>query len=57
MYVDTIKDIYNICPLTYPKAFQCDNGSEFKGGEPTKCGHSPTALGILIVFFIIGFMS
>ena len=30
-----IADIYNIGPLTYPKTFQCDNGSEFKG-EVTK---------------------
>ena len=30
-----IADIYNIGPLTYPKLFQCDNGSEFKG-EVTK---------------------
>ena len=26
-----IKDIYKVGPLTYPKVFQCDNGSEFKG--------------------------
>ena len=24
-------DIYKIGPLKYPKIFQCDNGSEFKG--------------------------
>ena len=28
-------DIYMVGPLTYPKIFQCDNGSEFKG-EVTK---------------------
>ena len=28
-------DIYKVGPLTYPKIFQCDNGSEFKG-EVTK---------------------
>ena len=28
-------DIYNVGPLTYPKIFQCDKGSEFKG-EVTK---------------------
>ena len=27
-----IADIYKVGPLTYPKIFQCDNGSEFKGG-------------------------
>ena len=26
-----IADIYKVVPLTYPKIFQCDNGSEFKG--------------------------
>ena len=26
-----IADIYKVCLLTYPKIFQCDNGSEFKG--------------------------
>ena len=26
-----IADIYKVGPLTYPKIFQCDNGSEFKG--------------------------
>ena len=30
-----IVDIYKVGPLTYPKIFQCDNGSEFKG-EVTK---------------------
>ena len=28
---EEIADIYKIGPLTYPKIFQCDNGSEFKG--------------------------
>ena len=35
---DVAEMIANICkvgPLTYPKIFQCDNGSEFKG-EVTK---------------------
>ena len=32
---DTIADIYKVSPLTYPKIFQCDNGSEFKA-EVTK---------------------
>ena len=26
-----IPDIYKVDPLTYPKIFQCDNGSKFKG--------------------------
>ena len=26
-----IADIYKVGPLTYPKIFQCENGSEFKG--------------------------
>ena len=26
-----IADIYKVGPLTYPKIFQCDNDSEFKG--------------------------
>ena len=26
-----IINIYKVGPLTYPKIFQCDNGSEFKG--------------------------
>ena len=30
-----IADIYKVGPLMYPKIFQCDNGSEFKG-EVTK---------------------
>ena len=30
-----ISDIYKVGPLIYPKAFQCDNGSEFKS-EVTK---------------------
>ena len=30
-----IADIYKVGPLKYPKIFQCDNGSEFKG-EVTK---------------------
>ena len=32
---EMIADIYDVGPLTYPKIFQCDNGSEFKG-EVTK---------------------
>ena len=28
---EMITDIYKVGPLTYPKVFQCDNGSEFKG--------------------------
>ena len=32
---EMIADIYNVGPLTYPKIFQCNNGSEFKG-EVTK---------------------
>ena len=32
---EMISDIYKVGPLTYPKMFQCDNGSEFKG-EVTK---------------------
>ena len=27
---DMIADIYKVGPLTYPKMFQCNNGSEFK---------------------------
>ena len=27
---EMIADIYKVGPLTYPKVFQCDNGSEFK---------------------------
>ena len=29
---DMIADIYKVGPLTYPKIFQCNNGSEFKAG-------------------------
>ena len=32
---EMIADIYKVEPLMYPKIFQCDNGSEFKG-EMTK---------------------
>ena len=32
---DMIADIYKVGPLTYPKVFQCDNGSKFKA-EVTK---------------------
>ena len=32
---EMIADIYKVGPLTYPKIFQCDNGSKFKG-EMTK---------------------
>ena len=32
---EMIADIYKLGPLTYPKLFQCDNGSKFKG-EVTK---------------------
>ena len=32
---EMIAYIYKVGPLTYPKIFQCDNGSEFKG-EVTK---------------------
>ena len=28
---EMIADIYKVGPLAYPKIFQCDNGSEFKG--------------------------
>ena len=28
---EMIADMYKVGPLTYPKIFQCDNGSEFKG--------------------------
>ena len=28
---EMIADIYKVGPLTYPRIFQCDNGSEFKG--------------------------
>ena len=27
---EMIADIYKVGPITYPKIFQCDNGSEFK---------------------------
>ena len=27
---EMIANIYKVGPLTYPKIFQCDNGSEFK---------------------------
>ena len=54
---EMIADIYKVGPLTYPKIFQCDNGSEFKGdvtkmleknevkirGVTTKYKHSQTA--------------
>ena len=32
---EMIADIYKVGPLKFPKIFQCDNGSEFKG-EVTK---------------------
>ena len=32
---DIIANIYKVGPLTYPKIFRCDNGSEFKA-EVTK---------------------
>ena len=32
---EMIADIYKVGPLTYPKIFQCDNGSTFKA-EGTK---------------------
>ena len=52
-----IADIYKVGPLTYPKIFQCDNGTEFKAEvtkmlekhrvriqrETTKYKHSHTA--------------
>ena len=28
---EMIADIYKVGPLTYPKIFQCDHGSELKG--------------------------
>ena len=54
---EMIADIYKVGPLTYPKIFQCDNGSEFKAGVTkmsekhevkiqrvtTKCKHTHTA--------------
>ena len=30
-FAELIADIYKVGPLKYPKIFQCDNGSEFKG--------------------------
>ena len=30
-FAEMIADIYKVGQLTYPKIFQCDNGSEFKG--------------------------
>ena len=30
---EIIADIYKVGPLTYPKIFQCDSGSEFKAEE------------------------
>ena len=30
-FAEMIADIYKVGPLMYPKIFQCDNGSEFKG--------------------------
>ena len=35
---EMIADIYKVGPLTYPKIFQCDNGSEFKGGVTKMLG-------------------
>ena len=32
---EMIADIYKVGPLTCPKIFQCDNGSEFKGEVTT----------------------
>ena len=29
---DMIGNIYKVGPVSYPKVFQCDNGSEFKAG-------------------------
>ena len=54
---EMIADIYKVGPLTYPKIFQCDNGSEFKAGVTkrlekhgvkiqhvtTECKHTHTA--------------
>ena len=54
---EMIADIYKVGPLAYPKIFQCDNGSEFKGEMTkmlaqhevkiqrvtTKCAHTHTA--------------
>ena len=33
---EMISDIYKVGPLNYPKIFQCDNGSEFKGDVTKK---------------------
>ena len=33
---EMIADIYKVGPLMYPKIFQCNNGSEFKG-KVTRC--------------------
>ena len=38
--VEMIADIYKVSPLTNPKIFQCDNGSEFKG-EVTRIFEKP----------------
>ena len=54
---EMIADIYKVGPLKYPKIFQCDNGSQFKGDVTkmleknevkirrvtTKYKHTPTA--------------
>ena len=54
---EMIADIYKVGPLTYPKIFQCDNGSKFKEEVTkmlekqevkiwrvtTKCAHTHTA--------------
>ena len=37
---EMIADIYKVGPLTYPKIFQCNNGSEFKGEVTKRCWHS-----------------
>ena len=34
---EMIADIYKVGPLTYPKIFQCDNGSEFKADMRPSC--------------------
>ena len=36
---EMIAAIYKVHPLTYPKIFQCDNGSKFKA-EVIKCQRS-----------------
>ena len=36
---EMIAGIYKVGPLTYPKMFQCDNGSEFKGEVPKMLEH------------------